>query len=208
MAARKILGDDVEGAKLSAQVQSYPLHWPPGFPRTKYREAGRLRASYDNALKAVQQSLKGFAKESGKKLEHAIMSSNMTLTNDAPADPGVAVWFVWDEQQICIAVDRYDTPARNLQAIHHILEARRTELRHGTLALVRATFAGFKALPAPAGKHWRDILKLGQVSRITATDIETSYRTLSKSTHPDAGGSAEAMAELNNAKETALKEVG
>ena len=31
-------------------------------------------------------------------------------------------------------------------AIHHIIEARRVELRHGTLALVRATFAGFLAL--------------------------------------------------------------
>jgi hypothetical protein len=189
-------------------VQSYPLHWPPGFPRTKFREAGRLRATYDSALKAVQTSLRGFAKESGKKLEHAIMSSNITLTNDAPADPGVAVWFVWDEQQICIPVDRYDTPARNLQAIHHIIEARRTELRHGTLALVRATFAGFKALPAPQGKHWRDILGISDPANTNAAAIENAYRERSKRAHPDAGGSTEAMAELNNAKETALREVG
>lgn len=193
---------------MTAQVQSYPLHWPPGFPRMKWRESGRFKVGYDTALKNVQTSLRGFAKESSKKLEHAIMSSNLTLTNDAPSDPGVAVWFVWDEQQICIAVDRYDTPAKNLQAIHHILEARRTELRHGTLALVRATFAGFKALPAPAGKHWRDILGLRGIYQDPRAAIENAYRERSKSVHPDAGGTAEAMAELNNARETALKEVG
>jgi hypothetical protein len=189
-------------------VQAYPLHWPPGFPRSKYRESGRLKTSYDVALKNVQTSLRGFAHESGKKLEHAIMSSNITLTVSTPQDPGVAVWFIWDGLQFCIAVDRYDVPAKNLQAIHHIIEARRTELRHGTLALVRATFAGFKALPAPAGKHWRDILKLTDLSKIDTAAIDTAYRILSKMTHPDAGGSENAMAELNNARDTALRELG
>jgi len=188
-------------------AQAYPLSWPPGFPRSKYREGGRLKANYDTALKNVQMSLRLFASESGKKLDHAIMSSNITLTHNAPADPGVAVWFVWDGLQLCIAVDRYDSPAKNLQAIHHIIEARRTELRHGTLALVRATFAGFKALPAPPGKSWRDILKLTDLSRIDATAIESAYRNLSKTAHPDVGGSADAMAELNNARDTALREI-
>jgi hypothetical protein len=63
----------------------------------------------------------------------------------SPADPGVAVWFTWDGMQVCIAVDRYQKVASNLQAIHHIIEARRVELRHGTLALVRASFTA-KAL--------------------------------------------------------------
>ena len=53
---------------------------------------------------------------------------------------------------MCIPVDRYNSVEANLQAIHHIIEARRVELRHGTLALVRASFTGFKALPAPAGQ--------------------------------------------------------
>lgn len=191
-----------------SQVQSYPLHWPPGFPRSKFHENGRFKVGYDSALKNVQASLRGFAKESGRKLEHAIMSSDITLMDDTPGDPGVAVWFVWDGQQICVPVDRYNTPAKNLQAIHHILEARRTELRHGTLALVRATFSGFKALPAPAGKHWRDILRLASGAPVNTAAIESAYRERAKAAHPDAGGSAEAMVELNNARETALRELG
>jgi hypothetical protein len=187
-------------------VQAYPLHWPPGFPRAKYRERGQFKSSFDTAHANVVRSLKLFATDSGKKLEHAIMSSNITLTNVSPADPGVAVWFVWDGVQICIPVDRYDTPAKNLQAIHHIIEARRVELRHGTLALVRATFQGFQALPAPTGKHWRDILQVnGNASRDA---VEANFKRLAKDRHPDAGGSAEQMAELNNARETALREIG
>lgn len=189
-------------------VQSYPLHWPQGFPRSKFREAGQFRTNYDNALKNVQKSLQAFARDSNKKLEHAIMSSNMTLTGLANGDPGVAVWFVWDGMQVCIPVDRYNSVASNLQAIHHIIEARRVELRHGTLALVRASFTGFKALPAPKGKHWRDILELGLEGQLTARDVDETYRRLARKRHPDAGGSAEAMAELNSARDTALAEIG
>ncbi len=95
-----------------------------------------------------------------------------------------------------------------LQAIHHIIEARRVEMRHGTLALVRATFSGFQALPAPKGKHWRDILGITAPTP-TRFHIEDQYKRLSRTRHPDAeSGSTEAMAELNNARDTALKEVG
>ena len=72
---------------------------------------------------------------------------------------------------------------------------------------VRATFAGFKSLPAPPGKHWRDILKLADLSRIDTAAVESAYRNLSKTAHPDAGGSHDAMAELSNARDTALKEI-
>jgi len=191
-------------------VQAYPLHWPQGFPRCKAREYGRFKTSYDSALANVQRSLRMFAADSGKKIEHAIMSSNMNLLDKHPADPGVAVWFMWDGMQVCIPVDRYNSAAANLQAIHHIIEARRVELRHGTLSLVRATFQGFKALPAPPGSHWRDVLSLPaqHFPRVDAPMIETAFRNSAKRIHPDRGGSDEAMARLNAAREAALSEVG
>lgn len=190
-------------------VQSYPLHWPQGFPRSKVREGSRFKTGYDSALKNVQTSLRLFASDSGRRLEHAIMSSNMTLTGLAGNDPGVAVWFVWDGLQVAIPVDRYNTVAANLQAVHHIIEARRVELRHGTLALVRATFTGFKALPAPAGKHWRDVLALPSDRPATRETVTEAYRLLAAVRHPDKpGGSADAMAELNQARDVALSELG
>ena len=131
-------------------ITAYPLHWPQGFPRAKLRERGAFKTTLAGALDNVQGSLRRFASDSGRKLENVVMSSNVTLGASSPADPGVAVWFTWDGLGVCIAVDRYQTVEANLQAIHHIIEARRTELRHGTLALVRASFAGFLALPAVA----------------------------------------------------------
>jgi DnaJ-domain-containing protein 1 len=190
-------------------VQAYPLHWPAGFPRSKAREPSRFRTDFDGAVRNVRNSLRSFASDSGRKLEDPIMSSNhnMLSMKDEPDDPGVAVWFRWDNMQLCIAVDRYQKIADNLQAVHHIIEARRTELRHGSLQLVRASFAGFKALPAPKGEHWSEVLQVSKTA--TLDQIETGYRRLAKYRHPDQpGGSVEAMARLNNARETAIREIG
>ncbi|MES5483600.1 J domain-containing protein [Bradyrhizobium sp. INPA03-11B] len=196
-------------------VTAFPLCWPQGFPRWRSgRSSGAFKTNFDTALRNVRKSLELFAKDSNRKIERPVLSSNIDFnpltvnSGNRPADPGVAVWFSWDGLQVCIPVDRYDTPAANLQAIHHIIEARRVELRHGTLALVRATFTGFQALPAPKGKHWRDVLELTDVAVVSRSHIETAHRALSIQHHPDKGGSTEAMAELNNARDTALREVG
>lgn len=184
---------------------AYPLTWPQQFPRTKYRENGLFKTALPAAIKNVNTSLNGFSKNSGKSLKNLVISSNVTLGVSAPADPGVAVWFEWDGLQVCIPVDRYRSVASNLQAIHHIIEARRVELRHGTLALVRATFTGFLSLPAPAGKHWSDVLALPRDAK--RADVDAAYRRLASARHPDKGGSDEAFAELNAARDAALKDV-
>ncbi|MBA3597501.1 MAG: J domain-containing protein [Methylibium sp.] len=183
-------------------ISAYPLTWPPQFPRAKSRERGAFKTSLAGALKNVEDSLRRFAADSGKKLDGIVMSSNVTLGMSRPADSGVAVWFVWDGLQLCIPVDRYETVESNLQAIHHILEARRVELRHGTLALVRATFTGFLSLPAPAGMDWWEVL--GVVRDACQGEIRTAYRRLASEHHPDRGGSAERMAEVNEAYRRAL----
>lgn len=201
-----------------SQINAYPLQWPQGFPRWKQgRVGGQFKTTFDVALRNVRKSLELFAKDSGKQITDPVLSSNVDFnpltinTGKKPTDPGVAVWFSWDGLQVCIPVDRYDTPAANLQAIHHIIEARRVELRHGTLALVRATFQGFKALPAPAGQHWRDVLGLKDVpqSEITDSSLKARYHTLAGKAHPDKStGSQEKFAALQNAYTTAKLELG
>lgn len=176
-------------------VTAYPLHWPQGFPRAKLRERGAFKTTLAGALDNVQGSLRRFASDSGRKLENVVMSSNVTLGASSPADPGVAVWFTWDGLGVCIAVDRYQTVEANLQAIHHIIEARRTELRHGTLALVRASFAGFLALPAPVGGNWWEVL--GVQNGAQPDVIKAAYRKLAAEHHPDRGGDPARMAAIN-----------
>ena len=183
-------------------ISAFPLQWPPNFSRAKSREKGAFKTTLAAALNNVQTSLQRFAKDSKKKIEGIVMSSNVTLGAQRPEDPGVAVWFTWDAMILCIAVDRYSTVEANLQAIHHIIEARRVELRHGTLSLVRATFAGFLALPAPTGREWWQVLNVKQTA--TPEEIKTAYRKLAGDNHPDRGDNETAMAEINAAYQKAL----
>ena len=191
-------------------VNAYPLSWPGGFPRSKAREKGSFKTTLAGALNNVQDSLRKFASDSNKKLDGLVISSNVTLGVQRPDDPGVSVWFVWDGLGVCIAVDRYSSVEGNLQAIHHIIEARRTELRHGTLALVRATFTGFLALPAPLGSSWRDVLGFtGERNVISEALLRERYRSRASSAHPDKiGGTNAEMATLNQAYDQAKKELG
>ncbi|TGT72961.1 J domain-containing protein [bacterium M00.F.Ca.ET.159.01.1.1] len=192
-------------------AQAFPLTWPDTMPRTANKVTSKFKTGLSAALKNVRTSLELFAGDSGKKVANLVISSNVTLGVERPADPGVAVWFVWDGMQVCIAVDRYPKVEDNLQAIHHIVEARRTEMRHGGLHIVRATFRGFTALPAPTKKGWREVMDFlpQDEPQITREVIESRFKRLAAQRHPDRpGGSHEAMTELNSAKEQALKEKG
>lgn len=182
-------------------IPAFPLQWPDGLPRTERRVSSQFRTSLSGALKNVRESLRLFATDSGKQVTDIVLSSNVGgLDPGQPSDPGVAAWFAWDGQQRCIAVDRYPKVEDNLQAIHHIIKARRTEMRHGGLHIVRQTFKGFTALPAPPGrKNWREVLKL-TAANVTPKDVDEAYRRQAASAHPDTGGDHDKMAELNRAR--------
>ena len=157
-------------------IPAYPLQWPEGLPRTERKQSSQFRSTLSAALKNVKGSLELFAKDSGKAVTDIVLSSNVGGIDPGHiADTGVAAWFVWDGEQRCIAVDRYPKPEDNLQAIHHIIEARRTEMRHGGLHIVRQTFKGFTALPAPPGQRgWREVLELK--GPVNAAQIDAAYR--------------------------------
>lgn len=187
----------------------YPLDWPEYVDRAARRERSAFRTELPGALKNVRKSLEMFGVDSNRKVSDVVISSNATLGVDKPEDPGVAVWFKWDDMVLCIPADRYATPAENLQAVHHILEAKRVELRHGTLAMVKASFRGLTALPAPAGRprkpKWFEVLGVPESTRDEAT-IANAYRSASATAHPDRpGGSHDAMARLNAARDEGLR---
>jgi DnaJ domain len=184
-------------------MQPYPLQWPKGWPRTTTPQSSPFKTALSTALNNVRKSLTAFGKDSGNPISDIIISSNAALGHDDPKDCAVAVWFVWEGKQLCIAVDKYKKVQDNLQAIHFVIESRRTELRHGGLHLLRQAFAGFKALPA--GKAERDcweVLKMKPTKK--EADIHERYRELAKTMHPDTGGSAEAFCELQEAREQAI----
>lgn len=193
---------------MSPEPAAHPLHWPQGLPRTSSRAASAFKTALPAALENVRRSLQAFGRDSGKSVTGIVLSSNVSLGVATPADPGVAAWFVWDGEQRCIAVDRYPKVQDNLQAIHHIVEARRTEMRHGGLQVVRQTFKGFTALPAPpAAQNWRATLGFTPGKQVTATEVDARYRDLAAVRHPDKGGTVEQMADLNTARDAAKQEI-
>ena len=126
-----------------------------------------------------------------------------------PDDPGAAVY--WQEPtgpRKVMAIDLYNRVADNLAAIAATLEAMRAIERHGGAAILERAFTGFTALPPPivAGmkRPWREVLG----AHMARSSVEAAYRGLASKYHPDReGGDAEKMAELNQARDEALKEL-
>lgn len=188
-------------------IPSYPLQWPLGVARTGVGKHARspFRTQYQKAVANVVDSLRGFQKDSGLRIDHPVISSNVDLLGRVQGgDSGVAVWFMMDGQWVAFGVDRFPDVASNVQAVHHIIEARRVELRYGGLAIVRQTFQAFKALPAPQGSHWSDVLGLPRSA--STAQIREAFRAKARTAHPDKGGSDAAMAALNAAHDAAIAE--
>lgn len=173
---------------------AWPLQWPVGFGRSKARKRSKFSTSVSQAVNNVTDEMRRFGNDSGKICTDVVISSNVTLTQQRPADPGIAVYFRWDNIDCCIAVDIYDRPECNLQAVARIIEAERTKLRHGGLNIVRAGFRGYAALPPAKGPDgqlappWWKVLGFNETT--TKNEAETRYRELVKTAHPDRGGDA------------------
>ncbi|OWK42115.1 J domain-containing protein [Fimbriiglobus ruber] len=187
-------------------AQAFPLTWPDSWPRTTSPAKSQFKTSLTAAIDNVQGSLKRFSADSGKKVENVLVSSNVSLMERNPKDAGVAVYFTWDGISTCIAVDRYQRIEENLQAIHHVIEAERTKLRHGGLNLVRAAFRGYAALPPPNSGLSNPWEVLGVKEGATTSEIEAAFREKAKKAHPDhQSGSNEQMAKLNAARAELLR---
>jgi hypothetical protein len=184
-----------------APPTAYPLQWPPGWPRTKAREAARFKTTLVAALKDLQSEVRLLG---GQRL---VLSSNVTLGAERPADPGVVAYFQYEQQQVAVPCDRWGTVQDNVRAIALTINAMRGMERWGAKHMIRAMFQGFIALPAPMARDWRQVLGLPTTGEVGANDIEIMFRRKAARLHPDAGGSHAAMAELNAARAQALKEI-
>ena len=194
-------------------TQAFPLHWPEGWPRTDKPSSSRFDVSFASARDGLLEQIRMLG---GR---YALISTNIELRRDGlpyanqrdPDDKGVAVYFEWKGKQHVLACDRWDKVKDNFRALEKTIEAMRGIERWGSTSMMERSFSAFVALPAPATKRgWMQVLDFlpGDRPQITRTVIEDRYRRLAKQRHPDAGGSADAMAELNAARDEALRETG
>lgn len=200
--------------------QVYPLDWPIGEPRATRRVRGKFEVQFGRARDELLRELRLLG------ARDVVISSNVPTRRDglpyadAPkrlSDPGVAVYWTaerWDaaakryvRTPFVMACDKYDSPVANIRALGLSVEAIRSLERHGTRQLRDRAFSGFAALPAvaspPSRSVWWRVLGLSE-QPVTEDEVNTAYRARAKHCHPDHGGSDEAMAELNRARDEAI----
>lgn len=104
---------------------------------------------------------------------------------------------------VTMKLDSQDTPAKNLSSIAITIESIRMQERRGLGGIAAAHYL---ALAAPLTA--RDPFEvLGLRPDASVQQIEIMYKALARDVHPDAGGSEEAMKELNEAKEAAVAQL-
>lgn len=188
-------------SKTFASATAHPLTWPEGFPRTARRRTSQFKATLFQALDNVNESLRKFADNSGKRITEVVISSNYSLSDSKPKDSGVAVYFTWDGERTCIPVDQYLLVQDNLQAIHHCIDAERVKLRHGGLNLVKAAFRGYASLPPPErGINWRELL--GCDEQCSLNFAKAKYMALLRECHPDKHATKDDEAKLEAHRKT------
>lgn len=206
-------------------TEAYPLKWPEGWPRTSVY--GRKWGTFAKGLEPDRSSRLLEEELRRLKASHVVISTNRRPRGmsqvpgiDPVRDPGVAVYFQWNGKAMAMAQDTFDSVAKNLRSLTIAIESMRAIERHGGGYMMQRSFEGFAALPPPEGvkgyekRPWRSDLDLDHdwfratPSALQKVLAENRYKELARIAHPDSGGSAEAMAELNVAIEDARSELG
>jgi hypothetical protein len=192
---------------------AYPLQWPFGWKRSPaHSRQGAKFTSYGQRL-GITEACYRLTREldllHAWPFEARTVSMNVPLRRDGtprmdgrePDDPGVAVYFKLHDKERVLACDKWDRVADNIAAIAAHIDAIRRQERYG-VGTIEQAFAGYSALPPPGStarpaQPWHEVL--GLRAHATVEEAEIEYRRRAKVAHPDNGGSAERMAELNAA---------
>jgi hypothetical protein len=196
-------------------IEAYPLHWPPGWPRTEpgRRESDRRFGGGRNLTmgRAVTQLVNELRLLGATNI---IVSSNIPTESDGLPyadnrridDPGIAVYFDFKKKPRVMARDGFGSPAGNIRSLTLAIEGLRQLERHGGSLMLERAFDGFLAIAPPDWKKpWREVFG---VKPDWQGDIGQLYREKARNRHPDAGGSDTLMAELNVAYREARSELG
>lgn len=187
----------------------YPLKWPLGWPRTREpKKSVFAKRTLIQAYGALHKELLLLG------VHREIVSSNVLLRMDGrpradghpPYDTGVAVYFwrIGDPRMNVLACDRWQTVQENLRAITLHIEALRAVERYG-VGTIERVLEGY-ALPASSSveRPWWQVLGVSEFA--TQDEIQAAFREKAREVHPDRGGSTDAMAALNQARDRALAE--
>lgn len=178
---------------------SYPLHWPEGW----FREPFMRRAPFSQDRRLVEARSFTLAELHKLKAKSIVISCNVRFgpsglpkSAQVPQDRGVAVYFELDRLPKVLACDRWVRVEDNLYAIGKHVAAVRAQERYGVGTMEQA-FRGYAALP-PKEQWWQ---VLGVSPDASRDEVDKAYQAQALHAHPDRGGSADAMARLNAARD-------
>jgi hypothetical protein len=194
-----------EAMMIEESISAYPLQFPPTQKRSPGRRS-QFKVTFAEARDELLQELNRLGVQS------IVLFTNIELKRDGlpyatraePADPGVALYFFWRNNQYCFACDKWDRAKDNIRAIYLHIQALRGQQRWGVGTTDQA-FAGYRQLPAQSsGGSWRTVLEVPPEA--TAQEIQLSYRRLAKLHHPDNGGDRRKFEQINSAYKQAKSE--
>lgn len=118
------------------------------------------------------------------------------------AERAVTVHYMKDGKPITLSLDTQRSPGANLRALYLSLDAMRMIDARGVGSIVQSAYMQLGA-PKTERDPWE---VLGLRPGASKDEIEVMFKAKAKVAHPDAGGSHDAMTELNAARERALAE--
>lgn len=188
-------------------IKAFPLCWPDGWQRTKFRAQSNYKIKTDAAISELISSVKLMG---GRDI---IISSNVPTRSDGTmyrgdhsdkriADPGVAVYWTARDAKgnpvpRVIPCDHWHTVRENVRGISVAVDCMRGLKRCGAGEIQDRAFAGFARLPESTDRKWWEVL--GVERSADGRYIKGIYRSLAAEHHPDKGGDPARMAQINEA---------
>jgi|SRR6187549_2201794 len=193
-------------------IRAFPLCWPAGWQRTKHRASSNYKVTTDTAIEELLGSIRTMG---GRDI---IVSSNVPVRRDGTmyrgdhsdqriADPGVAVYWTargpkGEPIPRNIPCDHWHTVRENVRALGMAIDCIRGLKRCGAGEIQDRAYAGFARLPeSTASDPWS---VLGVKRSATREQLTERLRELTRTEHPDHGGSTERFSRLTTAYHEAL----
>jgi hypothetical protein len=196
-------------------IKAFPLCWPDGWARTKHRASSPYKVSTDAAVTDLIASVR---LAGGSEI---IISSNVPTRRDGTMyrgdhaeqripDPGVAVYWTargpkGERVPRGIPCDHWYTVRENVRALGMAIDCIRGLARCGAGEIQERAYTGFARLPETTGVEPFDCWTILGVARgASRQQLTERLRELTRTEHPDHGGSSEAFSRITQAYHQAI----
>ncbi len=187
-------------------AEAFPLQWPDGWRREQDPQYSKFQTGLVSARKGLMRQLELLGAEDVVISTNAVLNRYGEISARQPRihDTGVAVYFTLYGEQRAIPCDKWIRLEDNVHAIELTVEALRGLDRWGAKETVDAAFRGFAALPEGSSEvsvGWWTVL--GVEATASLSEIETAYKRMAKTHHPDVGGNDEDFKQVTAAYQQA-----